>query len=264
MERNPMKPTQKIQLEIYKDKIPQFYLALLEIKLKENPPIEIFRKLSESIHLDAASVLNVLEFSEEQEKKLNDKLKEIHTYLLKSRKDSEDYFKVSKENFEEFQNSQYVKILSGQLKYLELIRQWSGKEESAELRALMATVALFLSIDFAEGEEAKRIEQTKTVSPSLFENLNSFFDQFLKLPKNNPEQVGLRDKIILSIYAGVEKFYPEGVTTFYVRCIITGFICSQMGWLETENFHISSKRKQTYRKYLIDTVGKTLLKFNIK
>lgn len=257
-----MKPTEKIQLEIYKDKIPQFYLALLEIKLKENPSVEILRKLTEAIHLDAASVFNAFEFTQAQQDKLNDKLKAIHAYLLKSRKDSEDYFKVSKENFEQFESSQYGKVLSGQMKYLELIRQWSGKEESAELKALMATLSLFLSIELSEEDEAKRLEETKAVPPSLFENMDLFFAQFLKLPKNIPGQVELRDKIILSIYAALEKFYSE--ITFYSRCIITGYICGQMGWLETEDQHISSQRKQTYRKYLTDTVGKTLNKFNIK
>lgn len=421
-----MKPTKKIQLEIYKDKLTQFYLALFECKAKENPSPETLRKLSDAIHFDKESVLRFLELSDVQQQKITNKLFAIHKYLLKSKKDSEDYFKVSKDSFEKFQASEFGKDLFEQMKMMELARQWSGKEESAEIKTAVAAMSLFASslmegltkaigntlnktlntavaldeaqrmsykissskngnilmevegeneplemelfveregqirkidardeqdikleninsiflkaenqfiqiktnadtqeiihhenvkiknkkLDLSEakiterftipkehldmeiteeadgsasvkprpavkeGSENQQSIQAETTeeitlnpnaenfSSSVFTSFDEFVMQFLKIPKNTPEHISIRDKIIISIYELLKKHFPK--ISRHSRCTVTGYICAQMGWLETEDQHITSKRRQTFRKYLTDTIGNTLKKHEIK
>ena len=106
-----MKPTQKIQLEIYCDKTEQFYLSLLKYKLSGKKDLELLTALADAVHFDHDSLVKSFELSEIQQKQIHDKLFEIHSYLLKSKKDSADYFTVSKENLEKFQyaNSKILK-----------------------------------------------------------------------------------------------------------------------------------------------------------
>ena len=111
-------------------------------------------------------------------------------------------------------------------------------------------------------EEITLNPNTENFSSSVFTSFDEFVTQFLKIPKNTPEHISLRDKIIISIYELLKKHFPK--ITKHSSCTITGYICAQMGWLETEDQHISSKRKQTFRKYLTDTIGNTLKKHEIK
>ena len=434
-----MKPTQKIQLDIYKDKLTDFYLALYECKMKDKPSEEILKKLFDAICFDKESILKFLKLTEVQQEKINDKLLAVHQYLFKSKKDSEDYFKVSKESFETFQASDFGKELSQLMKMLELGKQWMGKEETAEAKTIVAVLSWFASalmlgleksltnsmnsvlntaiaIDEAhrqnfkisptengnlliqleetkesiemelfvekDGEISKvntaaededdgteeniisvflkveedqylqikpntdgscetihyenviennnkldlseativlrfsapkghseeiteqadgslllqhkqikeenpdkqstlQIESTDTItlntnspeeensktektSSSVFSTFDEFITGFLRLPENTPDHIALRDKIIISICELVKKYFPNpDIISYHSTCVVTGYVAAQMGWLETEVKHKLSKRKQTYRKYLTDTIGYTLKKYPI-
>ena len=435
-----MKPTQKIQLDIYKDKLTDFYLALYECKMKDKPSEATLKKLFDAIRFDKESILKFLNLTEVQQEKINDKLLAVHQYLLKSKKDSEDYFKVSKENFETFQASEFGKELSQMMKMLELGKQWMGKEETAEAKTIVAVLSWFASalmlgleksltnsmnsvlntaiaIDEAHRQNFKisptengnlliQLEETKesiemelfvekdgeikkvntaaededddtvenivsvflkvedhqflqikpnadgscetihyenviennkkldlseatiklrfsapkdhseeiteqadgsfllqhkqikeenpdkqstlqiestdtitlnpnssegetpnaekTSSSSVFSTFDEFITGFLRLPENTPDHIALRDKIIISISELVKKYFPNpDIISYHSTCVITGYVAAQMGWMETEVQHKKSKRKQTYRKYLTDTIGYTLKKYPI-
>src|ERR1035437_1786361 len=133
-----MKPLKKIQLEIYPDKEQQFYLSLTKYKLSEKYDEEALKAMADAIHFDKELFTSSLKLSEQQEKKVSDKLFQIHTYLLNSKKDSEDYFTVSKENFEKFKASEFGKGLSNIFFMLEINKDLNGKEESAEVKARTA------------------------------------------------------------------------------------------------------------------------------
>ena len=47
-----MKPTRKIQLDIYSDKLTDFYLALYECKMKDKPSEATLKKLFDAIRFD--------------------------------------------------------------------------------------------------------------------------------------------------------------------------------------------------------------------
>ena len=95
-----MKKTKTIHLEIHPDKVAEFYFSLLRYKTSHQPNIQDLEQMANAIDFDYNSLLGTLELSEAQKQKIDDKLHSIHTYLLKSRKDSDDYFGVSKEDFE--------------------------------------------------------------------------------------------------------------------------------------------------------------------
>lgn len=438
-----MKPIQKIQLDIYKDKLADFYLTLFTCKIRDNPDESTLRKLVDAIHFDKDSFLKFFEPTEIQQQKINSKLLSVHNYILKSKKDSEDYFKVSKENFIKFQTSEFGKSLFELMNMIELSKQWSGQEKTAEVKTAVALMSAFTSllmqgleksmtnsmnnvlnvaaaiqesihekykifsnekgniliqageeevlemelfiekggkfvktdalsendIDFGKNnsfflktenhylqfkpdthnsyeimhyenvnvkngkldlskatikhklsvpKEQKEVEiieeadgnilyqlkqitqenttpestvqlettetitlndnpasakrnrkttqdenaKVKTISSSVFASFDDFITEFLKLPQNVPEYIEARDKIILGVYELLKQFYPD--ISNHSSCTITGFICAEMGWMETEDQHIGSKRKQTYRKYLTDTIGNTLRKHQIR
>ena len=102
-----MKPLKKIQLELYPDKADEFYLSLLKYKLSEKPDLKTLQSLADAIHFDKDSWKS-WEQTDERKKKINDKLHDIHIFLLNSKKYSKQYFTVSKENFEEFQKSPFL------------------------------------------------------------------------------------------------------------------------------------------------------------
>lgn len=435
-----MKTTQKIQLEIYSDKLADFYMALFACKVQGNPDENTMRKVFDAIKFDKDSFLKFFEPDETQLQKINEKLLAIHQYLLKSKKDSEDYYTVSRENFEKFQLSDFGKELFEMMKMIELFKQWSGKEKTVEVKTAAAIMTTFVTllmqglnkamsksmnnvinaatamqksqhekykisanekgnllmqfgeeeslemelfiekggqfvktdalsendIDFGKNnsfilkteeqylrfkpeaddsyeiihyenvsvkkekldlskatvkhkitapkeqsgvemiEEADgsiiyqrksiphentseseiQLETTETITlnanhanvnsnrkeiadenlttenqSSVFTHFDEFLTQFLKLPGNVPEHIETRDKVILGFYELLKKHYPA--ISRHSTCAITGFICAQTGWMETEDQHIDSHRKQTYRKYLTDTIGNTLRKHKI-
>jgi len=424
-----MKPTKKIQLEIYSDKAEQFYLSLLKYKLSSKKDLELLTALADAIHFDKDSLMSSFELPEAKQKKINDKLFEIHNYLLKSKKDSEDYFMVSKENFEKFQTSPFGKELHDMFFTIEITKQWIGKEESTEVKAATAMLSWFLSglmhgisesigksinktfnaaialndtqpfsvkpnkkgnlvcktenetiemelfveksghirkvsasdlekiyeenifyvkvedrtvrikhigdkIELTHYEKAKvknqkldlskatiletvsvpkdhyekaiklkedgslvyhpqessdnpeiivetthpivynyedmlkQVQKDKETeeksniqsSASVFAMLDENFSAFLKLPKNNPEKVQARDKIIISLYELLKEHYAK-LSSQHSYTTITGYISSRIELLDSEDLHDESKRRQPYRKYLRD-MAYNILKSN--
>lgn len=143
-----MRSIKKIQLEIYSEKEEQFYLSLL--RYKAFPNSEDLELLADAIHFDRESLENIFTISPDQEQKINDKLSTIHKYLLDHNKFSGDYLKVSKETFEKFLASPFGRDLNNLFHIFELIKRFSGKEESAEVKS-MAAVLSRISTQFTKG-----------------------------------------------------------------------------------------------------------------
>ena len=138
-----MKKTKTIHLEIHPDKVAEFYFSLLRYKTSHQPNIQDLEQMANAIDFDYNSLLGTLELSEAQKQKIDDKLHSIHTYLLKSRKDSDDYFGVSKEDFERFKASGFIVELYTIFHIMEISKIWIGKERRAEIKAGIATFSYF-------------------------------------------------------------------------------------------------------------------------
>lgn len=145
-----MKKIKTIQLEIDSDKVAEFYCSLLKYKTSEEPDPKDLKMMADAIHLDSDSLMKSFETSELQEQNISEKFQSIHNYLLKSKKKSEDYFKVSEENFEKFMSSAFIADLYDIFKWLELSQKWKGKEESAEVKAgiAMYSITVYYFTDF--------------------------------------------------------------------------------------------------------------------
>src|ERR1035437_980891 len=102
-----------------------------------------------------------------------------------------------------------------------------------------------------DGKQKQNHKSDIQSSASIFAMLDENITSFLKLPKNNPEKVQARDKIIVSIYELLKTHYPQ-LSTQHSYTTITGYIASRMQLLDSEELHDESKRKQPYRKYLRD------------
>jgi hypothetical protein len=162
-----MNPTRKIQLEIYSAKADKFYLALLKNKLSGKADLETLKELADAIHFDKDSLANSFDLSEEKKKAINNKLSEIHAYLLASKRDSKDYFTVSKENLEKFLESPFGKELYDMFFMMEMMKQWAGKEESAEVKATAAMMSWFISGLMQGMGEAIGKSMSKTVNAAI-------------------------------------------------------------------------------------------------
>ncbi len=362
-----MSKTRKIQLEIYEEKVTDFYLSLLHWKTTDKADIEVLKTIVNAIHFDQESLTNGIEISPAQKERVRERMQAILEFLFKSKKDSEDYFKVGKENLENFNASDFGKELYTLLYGIEIRKLLTGREESIEaktsvaaftrfitslLNALAVTIELplfedkpgayrvkadkngFLVYEFGQGDytieaglfietskgikhlhpsndllmlsgeedihtffltvdddairlheregaielaifENVKIEkgylfisnafkwETFTVPKELFKNgeiteseifkdIEKAFTHVIKLPVNTPEQIEGRDRDIISIYALLEKHYPD--ITQHTGCTIAGYIASATGLLDSEGLYIISDRKQPFRKYLRDTV----------
>jgi hypothetical protein len=138
-----MKKTKTIHLEIHPDKVAEFYFSLLRYKISDQPNIQDLEQMANAIDFDYTSLVGTLELSETQKQKIDDKLHSIHKYLLKSKKDSDDYFEVSKEDFERFKASNFIVELYTVFHIMEISKIWMGKEERAEIKAGIATFSYF-------------------------------------------------------------------------------------------------------------------------
>lgn len=123
----------KIQLEIYSDKADKFYLALLKYKLSGKADPETLKELADAIHFDTDSLTNSIDLSPESKQAIQTKLSEIHAYLLASKKDSKDYFAVSRENPEKFLASPFGKELYDMLFMMELMKQCGNSGQTDPL-----------------------------------------------------------------------------------------------------------------------------------
>lgn len=139
-----MNKTRKIQLEIEEDKITDFYLALLNWKTGDNTEIEALKTIANAIHLDEESLTNSLEISPAQKERIKERMQAIQEFLLKSKKDSEDYYKVSRENLEMFSATAFGKELQSLLYALELNKLLTGQEESVEIKVSIAAFTKFI------------------------------------------------------------------------------------------------------------------------
>jgi len=405
-----MKPLKKIQLEIYPDKEQRFYLSLLQYKLSDKPDIEALKTMADAIHFDKETFDSSVKLSQLQEKNISDKLHQIHTYLLSSKKDSEDYFIVSKENFEKFKASEFGRALDTIFLTLEINRQLKGKEKDAEIKARTAMMTWFFgglmqgiksssenslggvlntgavlqkmqqqeftlkptgkgtlfleseidgielelyvesgkqirrkeiyseedlnfdspsvfllfdtsliqikeladdfeisryekfkvknrkidlsgakiietvkkpkenaetpSITFQKNEpiiynyeeilkeqEQKKANQdekeTVQSEESIYAMLDENFTSLLKLPKDNPERIKIRNRMVIGLYELLKQNYPD-LRSKHTSAIITGYIASCMELLDTEEEYETSGRTQYHRKYLLDTVRNIL------
>jgi hypothetical protein len=405
-----MKSIKKIQLEIFSDKEQQFYLSLLKYKLSEEHDAEALKSMADAIHFDKETFNSSFKLSEVQEKIIADKLHQIHTYLLHCKKDSADYFTVSKENFEKFKASEFGKALDTIFFTLEINKPLKGKEKNAEIKARTAMITWFFGglmqgvkssienslgnalntgvvlkqmqnqpfsvkpnkkgnlvfesehdtiemelyiesgkqirrkeiyseedmdfdsssvfllfdsimiqikeladdfevsryknfkvknrkIDLSEAkiietttmskekaqsanatfqkadpivynyEEILKEQEQNKANPdekgtaqseeSIFAMLDENFTSLLKLPKDNPERIKARGKMIIGLFEILKEHYPD--LTKHTSAIITGYIGSRMELLDTEDEYKTSGRTQLYRKYLKDAVSNILI-----
>jgi hypothetical protein len=137
--------TKKIQLEIYEDKITNFYLALLNWKTTDNADIKVLKTIANAIHFDQESLANGIEITPAQKERIRERMASIHDSLLKSKKDSEDYYTVSKESLENFNGSSFGKELNGLLYAMEVKRMLTGREESIEAKVSIAAFTKFIT-----------------------------------------------------------------------------------------------------------------------
>lgn len=147
------KNTKTIYLEIEQDKVAEFYFSLLCYKMSDKTDTEALKTMADAIHLDKDSVMNTFEEFGLQEQKINDKLLSIHNYLFQSRKKSNDYFLVSKENFENFKKSAFALDLVHFFSPMEISKKWIGRGECAEVKtgiAAYSSVIYYFHNFFAE------------------------------------------------------------------------------------------------------------------
>ncbi len=96
---------------------------------------------------------------------------------------------------------------------------------------------------------------------SLFDFLNNLTKLILK--NQNPKDHLIQRKVTIeTIYELVRKHYSQ-ISPTNISFVITGYICGQMGWVDKEDGHNNSDRNNSYRKYLTDTVSKSLGKWNV-
>lgn len=284
-----MKKTKKIELEIYSEKMSDFYLALFKSKLKGDFDTELMNTIVSAIHFDTEAFLKRFSL-DDYESGIQEKLLNVHATLLSWRKDSEDYFLVSKNDLDKFKVSDFGKELYQLFLILEFYKKWSGKEDTAESKAAIAAFSWVTSFIMkglvgdsnvlesvtplaSDGDPASTLETVQSFSAEPFDknalkvdethgsipSLETVFDLFdktfisyLRLPKDTAEYIQARDKVIIAVYDLVKKHYPK--ITLHASSTITGFIGSCLGLFDTEDRHTDSDRKQPYRKYLRDSV----------
>jgi hypothetical protein len=98
-------------------------------------------------------------------------------------------------------------------------------------------------------------------NPEVSSFLLKLFEEqlgMLKPDQSKRESIDKRDKVIIGIYQLITNNYSD--VSFHVRCSATGFIAAELGWLDSQDVHSDMKRRQRYRKYLIDTVTKIIKK----
>lgn len=139
-----MSKTRKIQLEIYEDKLTDFYLSLLNWKTTDKADIEVLKTIVNAIHFDK-DTLEGIDISPAQKERIKERLQAIQEFLFKSKKDSEDYYKVSKATLEEFNNSAFAKELNALLYGLEARKLLTGTEESMEVKTSIASLTKFIT-----------------------------------------------------------------------------------------------------------------------
>lgn len=142
-----MSKIRKIQLEIYEDKLTDFYLSLLNWKTSNNTDadVEVLKTIANAIHFDEESLTNGIEISPAQKERINERMQAIQEFLFKSKKDSGDYYEVSKKNLEEFTASLFGKELYSLLYGMEIKKLLTGREESIEAKLTVATFTKFLA-----------------------------------------------------------------------------------------------------------------------
>lgn len=194
-----MRATKEITLKIYCDKEEEFYLSLFKCKSAEKPDSKAFKSIMDAIHFDSELIFQGMVVSENQLNRINAKLLSTHQYLLNSKKNSDDYITVGKENFEQFITSPFAAELIEIFKISEILRQWLGKENAVEAKISIALLSLIIQ---GLGEAiADGLAQSYTTSFALNELQKKAFEASINKKGNLIYGVGGEEKQVeLQLY----------------------------------------------------------------
>lgn len=173
-----MKKTKTVTLEIDSDKVFEFYSSLFSYKMSKGSDITLLKTMADAIHFDIEELMGSFSPSELEDRNIDRKLHSIHEYLLNSKNDSSGYFKVSKNNFEEFKSSPFCNDLYEFFKLKEVSKKWIGKEDSAEVKAGIVGYSIVCYYFIYHFEEAVKYSLQPEIQEKL--KLQDIHDQLLK------------------------------------------------------------------------------------
>jgi len=135
--------TKKIELDIYKEKVPDFYISLLKMKIESllNQDFE-FSEFVNSIEFNFHKFDEFLsvDFGFVNEIKL-----QIYNFLVEQSKYSDFYKTVSTNNFDDFSNSTLIKDLENLMFFLTFSNVFEEKNNSVEVQNILIQTSKSIS-----------------------------------------------------------------------------------------------------------------------
>lgn len=204
--------------------------------------------------------------------KIDEQTKEFEFYikqkdeLLKTRADSKELNKI----FDNKTGSFYIFIRSVNKAFRIKMKKiqsevvyYENEEEKNNILDLInasitdAEITPITQLEEEKKSESIQLKELKFDKEGFASIFNPILEQvsfFLEDPKirNKNEMIVARDKIVLNVYDSLQKHFND--LTVHILATITGYICSELELLQTEEQYDNSSKTQPYRKYLKDTV----------
>lgn len=246
----------------------------LKIYIQENGKINFYKgekDIQFQIYLEKNATFHLLELKKENESKIIDSaisgvvclLSNKEAFLIKS--NSKDLIisiyknaKIIKKKID-FTNTKFdcsFKIPRKQIdRTLKKIKSYNEVDFYTFIMDAIPKKGIVVSFEdreFKDNYLHKEIEMSVDSSTKAFSEIEDYLLPYIKRVNGKSDEIQIRHSTILKFYRLLTKHYPEAKVN--ILAIITGFIASQLGLLDTKSAHIDSNRKQTYRKYLKDSV----------
>lgn len=151
-------------------------------------------------------------------------------------------------------------------KFTELINQnFDGETRSMDMREIIGEIQFDkvqseTVIEYSDLQQNTNNDYGSTNDAGLNDiNINTFepiLNDYIRARKDGLDNLKFRNTALKSIFDIILKHYPK--ISYHVKCIITGFISSQVSLLDTKELHSERETTSSYREYLRETVRNAL------
>ena len=244
-----MSKSKEITIEVYSDRIYDFYSALVKLIFNTNPSSthkEICNLLSESIVTYPELTQSIKDFYIDLDEKTENVLLNIYKSIEKASNRASSYKLFIPNGYDDFKKSDLYKGIAKIYSIVRFIRSFQGKGNTLEFK--MAILNFTNSLLKEENIKDDNIE----VKSKYFKMWERYYLQFINVSGKKKDEIIFRTEFIGDVYNELSDV--RGDISNHIAYTVTGIVLAEFGILDNEEQHFESNRYGSYNKYLRNTV----------
>ena len=122
-------------------------------------------------------------------------------------------------------------------------------------------VGFYRNVNYAKIKGINKEKLIDKLKNGIYNFYVKSYENYIKLPEKKYEENEYRDTIVKALFNIFKTEYADVST--HVISIVVGYICAELGLLNSEEEHFNSSYKHSYNHYLNKTVKNILNKYDM-